>query len=110
VRRGTGLLGADLQESSETDEGSEAGTGEGGDLASASGRDLLASTTGGGSNGLAGVAALTTVGAGRVDGDHGGVVTAVDGLTGLAGVTGLASLVGRGRADRYVSVLFMMYR
>lgn len=98
MRRGTGLLGADLQESSETDEGSEAGTGEGGDLASTGGRDLLARATGGGSNGLAGVAALTTVGAGRVDGDEGGVAAAVDGLTGLAGVTGLASLVGRGRA------------
>lgn len=100
MRRGTGLLGTDLQESSETDEGSEAGTGEGGDLASTSGRDLLAGATSGGSNGLAGVAALTTVGAGRVDGDEGGVATAVDGLLRLAGVTGLTSLVGRGRAER----------
>lgn len=78
------MLAVDLQESSKTDDGSETGTGESGDLAGTSGGDLGRSTSGGGSTGTsrrARLAALTTVAGltGRVNGDQGGVVAVVGG-------------------------------
>lgn len=83
------MLAADLQESSKTDDGSETGTGESGDLAGTGGRDLRRRASGRGGTGTDGV--LTTVGrlAGRVDGDHGRVVA-------HTGVVGLARLLASG--------------
>lgn len=85
------MLAADLQESSETDDGSETGTGEGGDLASTGSGDLLGGASGGGSTGAGRVRTLTTVGglASRVDRDHGRVVA-------HTGVVGLARLLASG--------------
>jgi hypothetical protein len=78
------LLAVDLQESSKTDDSSETGTGESGDLTGTSGGNLGRSTSGGGSTGTSRrtrLAALTTVAGltGRVNGDHGGVVAVVGG-------------------------------
>lgn len=78
------MLAVDLQESSKTDDRSETGTGESGDLAGTRGGDLGRSTSGGGSTGTsrrARLAALTTVAGltGRVNGDQGGVVAVVGG-------------------------------
>jgi hypothetical protein len=90
------VLAADLQESSETDDGGETGTGEGGDLASTGSGDLLGGASGRSGTGAGRVRTLTTVGglASRVDGDHGRVVA----LAGVAGLTGVASRLARLRA------------
>jgi hypothetical protein len=75
------LLAVDLQESSKTDDGSETGTGESGDLAGTGGGDLGRSTSGGGSTGTsrrARLAGLTS----RVNGDKGGVAAVVGGRSG----------------------------
>lgn len=85
------MLAADLQESSETDDGGETGTGESGDLAGTGSRDLAGGASGRSGTGAGGVATLTTVAAGRVDRDHGRVVAhtgvASSGLAGLGLVT-----------------------
>jgi hypothetical protein len=85
------VLAADLQESSETDDGGETGTGEGGDLASTGSGDLLGGASGRSGTGAGRVRTLTTVGglASRVDGDHGRVVA-------HTGVVGLARLLASG--------------
>jgi hypothetical protein len=81
------LLAADLQESSETDDGGETGTGESGDLAGTGSGDLLRDTGGRSSTGAGGVVTTVAGLASRVDGDHGRVVA----LAGVARVAGLAS-------------------
>lgn len=70
------MLAVDLKESSKTDDGSETGTGESGDLAGTGGGDLGRSTSGGGSTGASRRARLAGL-AGRVNGDNGGVVAVV---------------------------------
>jgi hypothetical protein len=88
------VLAADLQESSETDNGGETGTGESGDLASTGSGDLAGGASGRSSTRAGGVVTLTTVGglASRVDGDDGRVVA----LAGVSGVAGLARLLTSG--------------
>lgn len=96
------MLAADLQESSESDHTSEAGTGEGSDLASTGSGDLAGGASGRSGTRAGGVVTLTTVSglASRVNGDHGRVVA-------LAGVAGLASRLARLRAGERVRVMFI---
>ena len=93
------MLAADLQESSESDHTSEAGTGEGSDLAGTGSGDLAGGASGRSGTRAGGVVTLTTVSglASRVDGDHGRVVA-------LAGV---ASRLARLRAGDRVRVMFI---
>lgn len=90
------MLAADLQESSESDHTSEAGTGEGSDLAGTGSGDLAGGASGRSGTRAGGVVTLTTVSglASRVNGDHGRVVA----LAGVAGLTGVASRLARLRA------------
>ena len=93
------MLAADLQESSESDHTSEAGTGEGSDLAGTGSGDLAGGASGRSGTRAGGVVTLTTVSglASRVNGDHGRVVA-------LAGV---ASRLARLRAGERVRVMFI---
>lgn len=99
------MLAADLQESSESDHTSEAGTGEGSDLAGTGSGDLAGGASGRSGTRAGGVVTLTTVSglASRVDGDHGRVVA----LAGVAGLTGVASRLARLRARDRVRVMFI---
>lgn len=87
------MLAADLQESSESDHTSEAGTGEGSDLAGTGSGDLTGRASGRSGTRAGGVVTLTTVSglASRVNGDHGRVVA----LAGVAGLTRLTSRLAR---------------